>query len=578
MKTSIFLILLCFFLNIGLASGQDRTAAFEMNSRLGRGINIGNTFEAPTETAWSNPWDPEFCRIISELGFSHIRVPVRWETAARSMTDPPFTIEPVFLERIRSVIDTALRYKLHVIINMHHHNQLFEDPDGQKERFLSQWEQIADYFSDYPDSLLFEVLNEPHAQLTPEKWNVFFAGALSLIRTKNPDRIVLMGTAEWGGLSGIRHIELPEDQNIILTVHYYNPFSFTHQGAEWSEGADEWLGTKWKDTETERETIVNEFTSAVRYSEENNIPIHVGEFGAYSKADMDSRVKWTNFVSRYFEQLGFSWAYWEFSAGFGIYDRSNSQLRQKLVDALLHNPMPEAVKIDAKVLYQSRFTDGNDGWNLFTGGSASATLSNNGSSLAVSITSGGSEAWNIQLVRSGVPLIRGRMYRLSIEASSAEPRSFTYYAGRASNPWNSYSGYNNVNNSTNKESYSSTFTMNHESDTSPRMVIDLGKSTSDLRLFSFLLEEISIVTSSYGLPNSPVDVKFFPNPVVTDLYISDLAGFAELQIYDSGGRKIYGQNIVLPTIIISLQSFPSGLYFVRLTGKKGKSSFSVYKK
>src|SRR5690606_39709677 len=34
----------------GLA--QERDHAFEVNNRLGRGINMGNSFEAPTETAW----------------------------------------------------------------------------------------------------------------------------------------------------------------------------------------------------------------------------------------------------------------------------------------------------------------------------------------------------------------------------------------------------------------------------------------------------------------------------------------------------------------------------------------------
>jgi endoglucanase len=115
MKKSVLLALVCFYINTGWATGQ-RAAAFEMNGRLGRGINIGNTFEAPSETAWGNPWNPEYCRIISELGFSHIRIPVRWETAERSLAEPPYTIQPVFLERIRSVIDTALSHNLHVIL------------------------------------------------------------------------------------------------------------------------------------------------------------------------------------------------------------------------------------------------------------------------------------------------------------------------------------------------------------------------------------------------------------------------------------------------------------------------------
>ncbi|TVR75075.1 MAG: glycoside hydrolase family 5 protein [Marinilabiliales bacterium] len=312
--------------------------AFEINQRLGRGINIGNTFEAPSENAWSNPWNPEYVQIISGLGFDHIRVPVRWEP--RSMETPPYTIDPDFLKRIKGVIDKALEHGLHVIINMHHHDNVLKDPSGQKERFLAQWEQIAGYFSDYPDSLLFEVFNEPHGDFTARMWNEFFAEALSVIRVTNPGRTVLVGTAEWGGLGGLRHLEIPDDPNLILTIHYYNPFRFTHQGASWSSGADAWVGTTWDDTDEERQAVKDDFKFALDYSKKHNIPIHIGEFGAYSAADMDSRVRWTTWVTRYFEQMGFSWAYWEFSAGFGIYDRQSRQLRQGLVDALLHNEIP----------------------------------------------------------------------------------------------------------------------------------------------------------------------------------------------------------------------------------------------
>ncbi|MEQ8413107.1 MAG: hypothetical protein RIB71_01525 [Imperialibacter sp.] len=52
-------------------------SSFDVNDRLGRGINMGNSFEAPTEDAWSNPWQPEYFKIIADLGFQHVRLPVR---------------------------------------------------------------------------------------------------------------------------------------------------------------------------------------------------------------------------------------------------------------------------------------------------------------------------------------------------------------------------------------------------------------------------------------------------------------------------------------------------------------------
>ena len=175
-----------------------------------------------------------------------VRIPIRWDVAARTQQSAPYTINASFLERIKYVIDKALAENLYVIINMHHHDAIFQDPDGAKARFISQWSQIAAYFNAYDHRLLFEVMNEPNSALTPQKWNVFFKDALAEIRKTNPTRAVLMGTDPWGGLAGVPDLVFPDDNYIILTIHYYEPFSFTHQGAEWVNGADAWLGTKWE--------------------------------------------------------------------------------------------------------------------------------------------------------------------------------------------------------------------------------------------------------------------------------------------------------------------------------------------
>lgn len=317
---------------------SDRETATEINRRLGRGINIGNTFEA--QPSWQSSFDADDFREIAELGFTHVRIPICWEREDRSKSTSPYTIYAEFLDTIRFVVDAALKNKLHIIINMHHHDALMADPQGQKARFLSQWQQIANYFKDYPDSLLFEILNEPHDKLTPALWNEFSEEALRTIRKTNPRRCVLLGTAEWGGVSGLKYLSIPSDEYLILTIHYYNPFQFTHQGAEWVEGSEAWLGTKWNDTPEERKAVKEDFKLALQVSKTKNIPVHIGEFGAYSKADMESRVRWTRFLSRWFEQQSFSWAYWEWNAGFGIYDPHAKTYKTELVNALLKDPMP----------------------------------------------------------------------------------------------------------------------------------------------------------------------------------------------------------------------------------------------
>ena len=64
-------------------------------------------------------------------------------------------------------------------------------------------------------------------------------------------------------------------------------------------------------------------------------PVYVGEFGAYGKADDASRVTFNRTMRDAMESRGMTWAYWEFAAGFGVYDPMKLTFRQGLVDALL---------------------------------------------------------------------------------------------------------------------------------------------------------------------------------------------------------------------------------------------------
>ncbi len=559
------------------ATLQSQTApdAFEMNERLGRGINMGNAFEAPDEDAWGNPWQPEYFKMMAELGFDHVRIPIRWDTHQRTLQEPPYTIYPTFLERIKEVVDTALQNGLHPIINMHHHDAIFIDPLGEKEKFLAQWEQIADFFKDYPDSLVFEVLNEPHNNLTPELWNEFFAEALEIIRETNPTRAVLLGTPLFGGLSGVPYLEIPDDPYIILSVHYYNPFEFTHQGAEWVGGdSDAWLGTEWHDTEAERQAIIDEFGFTQQFAEEHNIPVHVGEFGAYSTADMDSRVRWTTFMARWSEEQNYSWAYWEFSAGFGIYNPSTGQYITPLVDALLHNPMPDPTPIEYTTIFEDHFDDGLDNWQLNLFGSAQGSLTGGQGNMQVNLTNGGSEGWHVQLVKQGVPIHKDNMYRVTFTAmADGSPRNLTAYIGKNSDPWTAYSGYNGITLSTSEVLYSFTFQMMYDTDNQARLVFDLGLSDVNVIFTHVHIEQITLLTQVEEFRTHTI--RAYPNPACDYLMVEDIEGYDSLFIFDLSGRKLQSHTVNDHSIRISLMNLPPGIYLVSLTGNHERQTFKI---
>ena len=575
MKTIICLFIFTIFTS--LAAMAQNTRAFEMNQRLGRGINMGNAFEAPTETEWGNPWHPEYFRIISELGFSHVRIPVRWTTPERSMDTPPYTIVPAFLRRIQQAVDTALKHGLHAIINMHHHTELFANPVAEKERFLAQWEQIAQFFSNYPDSLIFQVLNEPQNNLTPALWNQFLADALARIRQSNPTRIVLLTTADWGGLRAIRQLEIPNDSNIILSLHYYEPFQFTHQGASWVSGANAWLGTRWHNTEAERQTIINEFSDAIQFARQHNIPVHIGEFGAYSTADFDSRVRYTNFLARWFEEQGFSWAYWEFSAGFGIYNPQTRQFLLPLVNALLHNPMPAPASVQATTVLYHHFENGTSGWLLQSQNPGSSSMAVVQNRLNINISNGGTENWHVQFGRTGIPLVQGTMYRVTFSANAHNTsRNIVSYIGMVGSPWTSYSGHSNFQISPDESLYSYTFTMTSPNNANARLVFDLGLSTTGLSISWVRIERLSIVQSIGESPST--NIKIYPNPANTVLNIANADNYRTLSIYNMRGKLVLREQIFTPPNEINIQKLPSGMYILSLESDHKQTRLQFIKK
>lgn len=543
---------------------------------------MGNMFEAPNETAWGNQFQNDYFEPISKLGFNSVRILGRWDVPERTSQTSPYTVNPVFLARIKTVVDNAIANKLYVIINMHHHEEIFKDPEKVKPRFLSQWEQIATYFKDYNQSLLFEIMNEPHDKLTPELWNVFMSDGLKSIRKSNPTRAVLVAPGDFNGLGALPKLKLPDDKNMILSIHYYGPFQFTHQGAEWIGGdANSWLGTKWEDLDSERNQIESEFSPLKTFQKTNNIPVNIGEFGAYSKADIDSRVKWTTFLSRWFELQGFSWAYWEFSAGFGIYDPKTTSYNQPLVDALIKNPLPEAKKLPTKELYKSNFTNGTDGWSLTVQPGSSANLTN-ASNLVIDVKSAVSNSWHVQLTKSDITLENKKRYLVTIRGLADKNIGLTNYIGRSSGDYASYSGYSQLAFSTEERDVNYIFTMNQPTDNKARMSFDMGTAIVKFTLKSVKIEEI-LETNVVVLGNEEEvnndTIIIAPNPTDGILIVENLEQINSLEMIDATGKIFLERNVKgQKSIEVDLSNKPEGMYFLKLRGDKKEIVRKVMKK
>lgn len=302
-----------------------------------RGINLGNALEAPPGEDWGVTIEEYYLSEIKQAGFDHVRIPIRW--SARAERKPPYNIDQNFMDRVQEVVHWALEQELGVIINIHHYEQMMNQPRAEKAKFLALWEQISEHFQDYPEHLKFELLNEPHDKLAASEggqlWNEYIELALDVIRELNPERKVIFGPINWYNINHLNDLTpLPDDDNIIVAFHYYNPFEFTHQGASWAGRADQ-TGFTWLGTEREKREIREDLDKVIYFGKEHDVSVRLGEFGAYSAANKECRVRYTDYVARQAEERNIPWTYWEWAAGFGIYDQDRGQLRRELYKALI---------------------------------------------------------------------------------------------------------------------------------------------------------------------------------------------------------------------------------------------------
>jgi len=316
---------------------------YTVNARLGRGMNLGNALEAPNEGDWGVVLQSNYFDLIKNAGFNSVRIPIRWSTHATAAS--PFVITPAFLQRVDWAIQQAFARNLAVVINMHHYEEIMQSPAAHKERFLAIWTQLAEHYKNYSGDLVFEILNEPNASLTVQLWNQYVNEAITAIRQSNPGRTLMVGPANWYNVASLSSLALPvDDKNIIVSFHYYNPFQFTHQGAEWVSGSDAWLGATWTGTTAQKQAVTRDFSTAVSWGAANDRSLNVGEFGAYSRAAMSSRAAWTDFVARTAEANNMSWHYWEFISGFGAFNGPLNDWNYSLLYALV----PKAPIVVAK--------------------------------------------------------------------------------------------------------------------------------------------------------------------------------------------------------------------------------------
>lgn len=301
-------------------------------TEMGVGWNMGNSFDVRDQdkTVWGNPLpSSQHIRAVKEMGFTTLRIPVTWNYQMQDRS--PYTIELPYLSRVKIIVDEGLKNDMHVIINTHHDDWIIPtdaEASEVKARLSSLWTQIADHFIDYGDKLIFEVMNEPRLYGSPEEWsggtaegrrlvNEYTQTSLDAIRAtgqNNRTRHIMIPTYAASSTSNaFEGLVIPDDPNLIISVHSYFPWSFAGQDAG---GTNNW------GTDEDKAALDSELDRIMeRWMVQENRPVVLGEYGAKDKNNLSTRVGYTEYYTTAAVSRGLLPIIWDDGGQFGLYDR-----------------------------------------------------------------------------------------------------------------------------------------------------------------------------------------------------------------------------------------------------------------
>lgn len=338
--------------------------------KINIGWNLGNSLEVPdNETGWGNPKTTKaLIDAVKNAGFNAVRIPCAWDSYADQTT---YEISAAWLARVKEVVDYCIDNGMYTIINIHwdggwlEEHPLYSYQEAVNKKQKAYWEQIATYFRDYDEHLLFAGTNEVHANYnepTTEhntvqmSFNQAFVDAVRSTGGKNAYRNLIIQSYNTNIEWAVKYLKMPTDvvaNRLILETHYYNPWDFCGQKSSESGVKFHWGkegGYTGVSSYGQEDNVRTQFASLKTNFVDKGIPVIMGEYGAVNRTSalstdaekqkhQESRAYFLKYVTQKMKEYGIAPFYWDngptANDGFGIFNRSNLTVSdQKALDAL----------------------------------------------------------------------------------------------------------------------------------------------------------------------------------------------------------------------------------------------------
>lgn len=317
--------------------------------RLTKGINLSHWFAQAKDYSPSHLESYNTARdaaLIKQMGFRHVRFTFNEATVVEP--ESPAALSPEKVKRFDAALDLLLKAGLAVIVDFHpeeNYKRALEKDDAAVEHFVGMWRSLAKHLATRdPDWIFFEVMNEP-VMSDPARWNAIQKKVLAAMRESAPRHTLIASGAEWSSISRLEQLEVVADRNVVYNFHCYEPFKFTHQGANW---AGPWVkGLKnvpypsspeavakvmdqqgdakargglrqYGEERWDAEKLDAHIARAAAWAKKNGVSVTCNEFGVYRVAPAKDRCRCIEDVRKACEKQGIGWCMWDYAGGFAV--------------------------------------------------------------------------------------------------------------------------------------------------------------------------------------------------------------------------------------------------------------------
>lgn len=338
--------------NAGINTEQDKNTDNKTNKNSSEGMsaaeivkdmkigwNLGNTLDcynvtwevSDFETAWGNPRTTKaMIDTVKKAGFNAVRIPVSWNEHMNGNK-----IDGDWLNRVNEVVDYVIDNDMYAIINVHHDDYTWLNPSkadeaAVKAKLVSIWEQLSDRFKNYDQHLLFEGMNEPRIIGGQDEWtggtaeereviNHLFQAFVDTVRKSggnNSSRaLIITSHAASIEADAVNDIVVPDDDRIIVSIHYYSPWDFA--GGE--NGKSDW------GSDSEKKELDKGFDFLKSKFIDKGVPVIIGEFGATNKNNDSVRASYMEYYVKSAKSRGITCFIWDNGTKdeFGLLDRNS---------------------------------------------------------------------------------------------------------------------------------------------------------------------------------------------------------------------------------------------------------------